>query len=71
VVLKYGFEEMELHLIEGLPLATNESSVKVLTKLGFKREGTIHERIFFRGHYEDQLILGLLRDEWFKRTTAK
>ena len=50
VVVTYGFIEMELHRIEGLPMVSNEPSVKVLQKLGFNRKGTIHERIFFRGN---------------------
>ncbi len=67
VILTYGFTDMDLHRIEALPLAFNEPSVKLLIKLGFKWEGTIRERVFFRRRFEDQLIFGLLKDEWINR----
>jgi [ribosomal protein S5]-alanine N-acetyltransferase len=64
VVIGYGFTEMGLHRIEGLPLATNEPSIRVLTKLGFKNEGTFREKFYFRGRYIDQICLAILKDEW-------
>ncbi len=67
VILTYGFVDMDLHRIEALPLAFNEPSVKLLRKLGFKLEGTIRERVYFRGRFEDQLMFGLLKDEWMNR----
>jgi len=69
-VINYGFNEMDLHRIEGLPIAKNEPSKRLLLKLGFKLEGTFRERIFFRGKYEDQLILGLIRTEWKNRKVS-
>jgi [ribosomal protein S5]-alanine N-acetyltransferase len=66
-ILTYGFTDMDLHRIEALPLAFNGPSVKLLIKLGFKLEGTIRERVFFRGRFVDQLIFGLLKDEWINR----
>ena len=66
-ILTYGFADMDLHRIEALPLAFNEPSVKLLKKLGFTLEGTIRERVYFRGRFCDQLMFGLLRDEWMNR----
>lgn len=63
-VVKYGFEVMDLHRIEADPLVTNEPSKKLLLKLGFKPEGTLRERVFFRGKFYDQLCFGLLKNEW-------
>jgi RimJ/RimL family protein N-acetyltransferase len=65
-ILTYGFTELELHRVEANPLARNESSRSLLLKLGFTYEGNLRERIFFRGHFEDQHYFGLLRDEWLK-----
>lgn len=64
VIISYGFNEMDLHRIEGLPFAVNEPSAKVLTKLGFKNEGTFREKIYFRGRFLDQICFGLLKEEW-------
>jgi len=66
-ILTYGFTEMDLHRIEALPLAFNEPSVKLLRKIGFTLEGNIRERVYFHGRFYDQLMFGLLRDEWINR----
>jgi [ribosomal protein S5]-alanine N-acetyltransferase len=67
-VISYGFKELELNRIEANPLARNSRSNNVLLKLGFTHEGTLRQRIFFRGVYEDQMHFGLLRKEWVKAT---
>jgi [ribosomal protein S5]-alanine N-acetyltransferase len=62
-VLTYGFEEMGLHRIEACPLAENTPSRKLLLKLGFKYEGKLRERVYFRGRYLDQLYYRMLRED--------
>ena len=68
-ILRYGFEEMGLHRIEACPLVTNEGSMRLLVKLGFKPEGTLRERQLFRGSFVDQTYLGLLDGEWMDRAS--
>lgn len=63
-VLDYGFGGLGLYRIEACPLAGNESSKNLLAKLGFKYEGNLRQRVFFRGRHIDQLYYGLLREEW-------
>jgi [ribosomal protein S5]-alanine N-acetyltransferase len=70
-VISYGFKELELNRIEANPLASNSRSNNVLLKLGFTDEGTLRQRIFFRGVYEDQMYFGLLRKEWVKATAPR
>lgn len=65
-VLTYGFTELGLHRIEANPLADNTPSRSLLLKLGFTYEGNLRQRHFFRGHFEDQLYFGLLKEEWLK-----
>jgi len=62
-VIDYGFDEVELHRIEAAPLASNTASQGLLRRLGFSHEGTLRQRILFRGRFEDQLYYGMLRDE--------
>lgn len=63
-VLEYGFRGLGLHRIEACPLAGNGSSKNLLAKLGFKDEGNLRQRVFFRGRYIDQVYYGLLKEEW-------
>ena len=65
-ILTFGFTELELHRIEANPLAKNIASKNLLHKLGFMYEGNLRQRHFFRGHFEDQLYYGLLKDEWLR-----
>jgi [ribosomal protein S5]-alanine N-acetyltransferase len=63
-VISCGFKELGLNRIEATPLAKNSRSSNVLVKLGFTHEGTLRQRVFFRGFYEDLIYSGLLRNEW-------
>jgi [ribosomal protein S5]-alanine N-acetyltransferase len=63
-VISYGFKELGLNRIEATPLAKNARSSKVLLKLGFTHEGTMRQRVLFRGVYEDLMYFGLLMTEW-------
>jgi [ribosomal protein S5]-alanine N-acetyltransferase len=63
-VLRFGFDRLELHRIEACLLERNEASKRLLLKLGFRLEGKLRDRVFFRGRYEDLLYYGLLRDDW-------
>ena len=65
-ILTYGFGALGLHRIEANPLAGNPASRSLLLKLGFTYEGTLRQRHFFRGQFEDQLYFGLLKEEWPK-----
>ncbi|MBI1258490.1 MAG: GNAT family N-acetyltransferase [Chloroflexi bacterium] len=65
-ILTFAFTDFGLHRVEANPFADNPASSKLLLRLGFKHEGTLRQRHFFRDHYKDQLYFGLLKDEWLK-----
>lgn len=66
-VLSYGFADLGLHRIEANPLSPNHASRRLLLQLGFRHEGTLRQRQFFRGRFEDQECFGLLAQEWMGR----
>jgi ribosomal-protein-alanine N-acetyltransferase len=66
-VLAYGFTELDLHRIEAVVSAENQPSSSLLLKMGFKLEGTLRQRWFFRDRFIDEQYFGLLKDEWAKR----
>lgn len=63
-IVDFAFRDLGFHRIEANPFAENVASVKLLEKLGFKEEGRLRERHFFRDRYLDQLYFGILREEW-------
>jgi len=44
----------------------NERSLGLHKKLGFQNEGARRQNIFKNGAYHDEILLGLLREEWEK-----
>jgi len=63
-ILEYGFDGMGLNRIEACPFAENASSNRLLQNLGFKLEGTLRQRVWFRGRFLDQHYYGLLKGEF-------
>lgn len=64
VLIRYGFEEMDLNRIEAMTHIENQRSQRVLTKLGFQREGLLREYYCRDGIYNDQTQYSLLKSEW-------
>jgi RimJ/RimL family protein N-acetyltransferase len=63
-VLKYAFDELNLHRIEADVDPRNTASIKTLERLGFQREGYLRERWQVGGEIQDALFYGLLRPDW-------
>ena len=63
-VLNYAFAELEMHRIEADVDPRNASSVRMLERLGFQREGYLRERWQVNGEIQDALFYGLLRPDW-------
>jgi RimJ/RimL family protein N-acetyltransferase len=64
LIIKYGFEQLNLHRISSTAYAFNERSLRLHKKVGFKEEGWQREAVFKNGKYQDVVVFGLLREEW-------
>lgn len=60
-VIKYGIHELGLNRIDAHAMAENESSLGLLEKLGFIKEGYHPELVIKWGEYKDVVTFGLLR----------
>ena len=65
----YCFDTLNLHRVWAGVFARNQASIKVLEKLGFRREGLLKESIIKDGRLESQIIYAITAPEW-KRLTA-
>ena len=65
-VVVHGFEEMSLHRIEAMTGTQNIASQKLLSRLGFTKEGTLREHYNFNGKMEDSMVFSLLRRDYLK-----
>jgi ribosomal-protein-serine acetyltransferase len=63
-MLKHAFEELKLHRVELRCAATNERSIAVAERLGFRLEGRLVKADRIGSEWVDFLIYGLLDEEW-------
>ena len=66
LVLKFGFEELKLEKIYAKVMYPNIASANLLKKNGFKLEGRLRKNTLKNGKLMDDLIYGLLKEEWKK-----
>lgn len=64
VALRLAFEELGLNKVELTVYAHNERAIKVYEKLGFQVEGRRRAATFHRGQYWDQLLMGILAEDY-------
>lgn len=68
--LDFGFAQMNLHRVEANVDPDNEPSIRLLQRLGFRREGLLRERWLVAGEARDAVLFGLLAPEWAERAAA-
>jgi RimJ/RimL family protein N-acetyltransferase len=66
-VLDFAFGELSLHRIVAITDCRNISSVALLEKSGFRREGHFIQNIWFKGEWGDEYLYAILSREWEQR----
>jgi RimJ/RimL family protein N-acetyltransferase len=64
VLIRFIFEQMNIHKVKLNVFSYNERAIKSYEKCGFKVEGVIRQEIFRDGRYYDDIIMGLLKEEY-------
>ena len=62
-MVRFGFENIKLHSIEGNVNPANEKSKRVLEKIGFKKEAYFRENYLFKNKFLDSVIYSLLEKD--------
>jgi len=65
LMLRHGFEEMNLHRIHLRVYDYNERGQKSYRKLGFSEEGRMRQAHFRHGAWHDVVLMSILADEFF------
>lgn len=63
-IIQLGFEEMKLNKISATAMPQNIGSIKVLEKVGMKKEGLLRDNIFAREKFHDSALLAILRKDY-------
>jgi RimJ/RimL family protein N-acetyltransferase len=64
LMLRYGFDKLNLNRVWLGVNATNERAVRAYEKAGFVREGVLRQEQFRNGRFYDVIRMGVLRDEY-------
>lgn len=64
LLLKHGFEVLNLHRIWLQVIAKNKRGIRAYEKAGFTYEGSYRQAHYQHGKYFDVHLMSVLRDEW-------
>lgn len=64
LALNYGFAMLNLHRIELDVYSFNKRATHVYEKIGFVKEGIVRDGLFFNNKYYDEIIMGILENEF-------
>ena len=67
LMIKYCFEELNLHCLTANVIERNSSSRKLFEKLGFSQDGILRDRVYKNGGYHNVIAYSLLKDEFYER----
>ena len=66
ILVKFIFEEMNINKIGLSVYSYNERAKKAYKKCGFVEDGVLREEIFREGKYHDEIIMSMLKREYYK-----
>ena len=65
-LLDYAFGELCKHRVTAVTDARNAPAVRVLERVGMRREGHFIQNIWFKGSWGDEYLHALLEQEWLQ-----
>jgi RimJ/RimL family protein N-acetyltransferase len=71
LIIRYGFEQLNLHRISSYVYSFNERSLRLHSNVGFTEESRQREASFKNGKYYDNVNFGILKEEWLKLKNGK
>jgi len=63
-LIDYAFKEMGLNRIQASADADNARSLAAIRRMGFKLEGTMRQKDFYKGAFHDDIVYSILREGW-------
>lgn len=64
LMLKHGFETLNLNRIFLRVYETNPRAIRAYEKVGFVKEGMLRQGLYRNGRYTNILLMSVLRSEW-------
>ena len=70
-LLRLGFEDLGAHRIMAGADPRNVASIRVMERLGMRREGVFLQSELVKGEWADDLVSAILESEWRSRRSAE
>jgi RimJ/RimL family protein N-acetyltransferase len=67
LLLDFIFNEMNINKVKLNVYSFNKRAVCCYKKCGFVKEGTLRQEMFREGKYYDEYIMGILKEEYFRK----
>jgi RimJ/RimL family protein N-acetyltransferase len=67
VLCRYAFVVLGLHRLQIETLADNDAMIRAAKRVGFQEEGRLRDSSWVEGSFVDDVVFGLLADEWHGR----
>ncbi|MGZ4268665.1 MAG: GNAT family N-acetyltransferase [Solirubrobacteraceae bacterium] len=64
LILRFAFEHAGLHRVQPAIIPRNHRSIRVVERVGFRREGRALKYLKINGVWEDHEIFALTREDW-------
>jgi [ribosomal protein S5]-alanine N-acetyltransferase len=66
----FAFDSLGLHRVQAAVMPRNAASLRVLAKLGFRKEGESPRYLQIAGQWEDHHLFAVTEDEWKTRSAG-
>lgn len=63
-LIEFGFHDLDYYKIEADVYTSNRRGLRLVERVGMKREGLVRQAYRKAGGFVDQTIYGILREEW-------
>ena len=63
-LIDHAFNIMHLNRIQASADADNKRSLATIERLGFRKEGVMRQKDFYKGAFHDDVVFSLLKQEW-------
>lgn len=68
LMLKHGFEELNLNKIWLTVLEDNSKAIKLYEKVGFKNEGLLRQEVYKNNKFHNMYVMSILKEEYDQRS---
>ena len=70
-IMRYAFDELGLHRLDGSWFEDNIASINMYTKLGWTAEGIRRDYVYKHGAYRNLVIAGVLAEDYYNLIEKK